>query len=86
MTSRLLRTALYVPAANGKAVMKASALSADAFILDLEDSVAPEAKADARAGLAAYAGPTPVVRVNGAQTEWHAADIDAYERERGIAA
>ncbi len=77
MASRLLRTALYVPAANGKAVAKASTLGADHVILDLEDSVAPDAKAEARAGLAAYGGPAPVVRVNAAATEWHAADIDA---------
>jgi citrate lyase subunit beta/citryl-CoA lyase len=77
MASRLLRTALYVPAANGKAVAKASTLGADRVILDLEDSVAPEAKAEARAGLVAYGGSAPVVRVNGAATEWHAADLDA---------
>ncbi len=59
MTSRLLRTALYVPAANAKAVAKASALGADQVILDLEDSVAPESKAEARTGLALYGGPAP---------------------------
>ena len=77
MASRLLRTALYVPAANAKAVAKASSLGADSTILDLEDSVAPDAKAGARAGLAAYAGPSPVVRVNAAGTPWHGEDVDA---------
>ncbi len=77
MTSRLLRTALYVPAANAKAVAKAAALGADRIILDLEDSVAPETKAEARSALALYGGQSPVVRVNAAATEWHAADVDA---------
>ncbi len=77
MARRLLRTVLYVPASNRKAVAKASTLGADRIILDLEDSVAPEAKEEARAGLAGYAGPSPVVRVNAASTGWHAADIDA---------
>jgi citrate lyase subunit beta / citryl-CoA lyase len=47
MTSRLLRSALYVPAASEKAVAKADSLGADAVILDLEDSVIPDAKATA---------------------------------------
>ena len=41
MTSHLLRTALYVPADNAGALVKAEALGADAVIVDLEDSVAP---------------------------------------------
>lgn len=77
MASRLLRTALYVPAANAKAVAKAPTLGADAVILDLEDSVAPDAKPAARAGLPAFPGAAPVVRVNAAATPWHGEDIDA---------
>lgn len=45
---RLLRSVLYVPASNPRALAKAATLGADALILDLEDSVAPEAKAEAR--------------------------------------
>jgi citrate lyase subunit beta / citryl-CoA lyase len=77
MASPLIRTALYVPAANARALAKAGASGADQVILDLEDAVAPEAKATARDALGLYAGPPPVVRVNGAETPWHGADIDA---------
>ena len=43
-----IRSALFVPAANPRALAKAATLCADAVIVDLEDSVAPDAKADAR--------------------------------------
>ncbi len=42
------RSVLYMPGANERALEKAKALPADALILDLEDAVAPDAKADAR--------------------------------------
>src|SRR5512139_3620745 len=42
------RSVLYMPGANDRALEKAKSLSADAVILDLEDSVAPEAKVQAR--------------------------------------
>ncbi len=77
MTRRLLRTALYVPAGNAAAVAKAASRGADRVILDLEDSVAPEAKAEARRGLAGFGGAGPVVRVNAPSTPWHGEDIDA---------
>ncbi len=47
-TSRLLRSILYVPASQQKVLKKAPTLGADALILDLEDSVPPQAKAEAR--------------------------------------
>ena len=73
---RLWRSALYVPASNARALAKAGALPADALILDLEDAVAPEAKALARAALAgAPRGRARLVRVNGAGTPWHEADL-----------
>ena len=43
-----LRTALYVPGSNPRALAKIPTLDADAYILDLEDAVAPEAKVSAR--------------------------------------
>jgi citrate lyase subunit beta/citryl-CoA lyase len=77
------RSVLYLPASNPRAIDKARTLAADAVILDLEDSVAPEAKGMARA-LAAEAvraggfGPREVViRVNGADTPWGAEDLAA---------
>ena len=45
---QLLRTVLYVPASKPKVLAKAPTLGADALILDLEDSVPPQAKAEAR--------------------------------------
>jgi hypothetical protein len=44
----LRRTFLYVPGSEERKLVKAQTLGADAVILDLEDSVAPERKADAR--------------------------------------
>ena len=48
MQIRPRRSVLYMPGSNARALEKAKALPADALILDLEDAVAPEAKAAAR--------------------------------------
>jgi len=48
MTIRPRRSVLYMPASNARAIEKARTLPADAVVLDLEDSVAPEGKAAAR--------------------------------------
>ena len=77
------RTALYMPASNARAVEKARSLPADAVVLDLEDSVAPEAKAEARAlaveavRAGGFGGREVVIRVNGRDTPWGAADLGA---------
>jgi citrate lyase subunit beta/citryl-CoA lyase len=75
------RSALFVPAANARALEKARGLAADVVILDLEDAVAPEEKDAARArAVAAMPGYAPretVIRVNSAGTPWHAADMEA---------
>jgi citrate lyase subunit beta/citryl-CoA lyase len=75
------RSALFVPAANARALEKARSLAADVIILDLEDAVAPEEKDDARArAVAAVPGFAPretVIRVNGAATPWHKDDLAA---------
>ena len=47
MLARPRRSVLYMPGCNAKALAKASTLPADALILDLEDSVAPDQKIDA---------------------------------------
>ena len=44
MVARPRRSVLYMPGSNAKAIAKARGLPADAVILDLEDSVAPDAK------------------------------------------
>jgi citrate lyase subunit beta/citryl-CoA lyase len=86
--ARPRRSALYMPAGNPRAVEKARALPADVVILDLEDSTAPDAKAEARtAGAAAIAAGgfgtrEAVLRVNGLDTPWGADDLAA-AREAG---
>ncbi|MDB5709526.1 MAG: CoA ester lyase [Sphingomonas bacterium] len=78
-----LRSALYMPASNARAIEKARSLPADAIILDLEDSVAPDAKVLAREQAIGAArdggfGARPLVlRVNGLDTEWGGADCRA---------
>jgi len=77
------RSVLYMPGANERALEKAKGLEADALILDLEDAVAPDAKADARDRVCAavadggYGRRELTIRVNGLDTEWHAADVAA---------
>jgi len=78
-----LRSVLYMPASNERALEKAKSIACDALILDLEDSVAPDAKPAAReAACAAAAGGdygrrTLTIRVNSIGTEWHDADLRA---------
>jgi citrate lyase subunit beta/citryl-CoA lyase len=78
-----LRSVLYMPSSNAKALEKAKTLPVDGVILDLEDAVAPDAKPAAREAAAAaaqsgeYGRRTLTIRVNGIGTEWHDADITA---------
>ena len=76
------RSLLYVPASNARALDKARTLPCDGVILDLEDSVAPEAKDAARAAAVAavrggFGGREVVVRCNGLETAWGRADLEA---------
>ena len=79
MPPRPRRSVLYVPAVNTRALAKLPALGADAVIVDCEDAVAPESKAEARAALATLPRPRGelVIRVNGPATEWFADDMAA---------
>ena len=76
------RSCLYMPGANARALEKAREIPADTLILDLEDAVAPEAKAEARGAIAAalkaggYGPRELVVRMNGLDTEWGHADLE----------
>lgn len=56
---------------------KAQASAADAVVIDLEDAVAPEGKAEAREHARAWlaAGSAAVVRINGSDTPWHDEDV-----------
>jgi len=77
------RSVLYMPGANERALEKAKTIPADALILDLEDAVAPDAKADARARVCAaaasgdYGRKEVTIRANGLDTPWHADDLRA---------
>ncbi|WBH17747.1 HpcH/HpaI aldolase/citrate lyase family protein [Sphingomonas radiodurans] len=80
MTIRPRRSALYMPASNARAIEKARSLECDVVILDLEDAVAPEQKAAARAQAVAAGGfghREWVIRANGLDTEWGADDLAA---------
>jgi len=78
-----LRSVLYMPGSNERALEKARTIACDGLILDLEDAVAPDAKPAAREAACAaaasgdYGRRTVTIRVNGVGTEWHDADLAA---------
>ncbi len=77
------RSVLYMPSSNERALEKAKSIPCDGLILDLEDAVAPDAKPAARDAACAaaasgeYGDREITIRVNGADTEWHADDLAA---------
>ena len=83
MLARPRRSVLYMPGSNAKALAKASTLPADALILDLEDSVSPDAKEAARGQVVEavrggnFGGREIVIRVNGPHTPWGPDDLTA---------
>ena len=83
MTIRPRRSALYMPGSNARALEKAKTLAADGVILDLEDSVAPDAKEAAREQVAdavkagGFGAREVFIRINGVDTPWHADDLAA---------
>jgi citrate lyase subunit beta / citryl-CoA lyase len=86
MTIRPRRSVLYMPGSNARALEKAKTLPVDGVILDLEDSVAPEAKEAARQQVANFVkaggfGAREVfIRVNGVDSPWHADDLSVAAR------
>jgi len=83
VTSDLLvvRSILFLPASNPRAIAKARESSADLVVLDLEDAVKPVDKDEARSAASeavSSSWPMPVaIRVNGVGSEWHSLDVDA---------
>jgi citrate lyase subunit beta/citryl-CoA lyase len=79
--ARPRRSALYLPGSNARAIEKARTLPCDVVILDLEDSVAPEAKVAARilaceaVKLGGFGRRELVIRANGLDTPWGADDL-----------
>ena len=80
----IVRSVLFLPASNPRAIGHARESSADLVILDLEDAVKAQDKDSARsAAVEAVAGdwPMPVaIRVNAIGSEWHSGDVDAVAR------
>ncbi|GIH69305.1 HpcH/HpaI aldolase/citrate lyase family protein [Sphaerimonospora thailandensis] len=78
---RARRSCLAVPGSNPRFIEKAQGLAADEIFLDLEDSVAPGAKEDARKNVVGalregdWTGKTVVVRVNDLTTQWTYRDV-----------
>ena len=81
-----VRSVLFLPASNPRAIAKAREAGADLVVLDLEDAVKPEDKGTARHGAieaVASEWPMPVaIRVNGVGSEWHSLDLDAVARSK----
>jgi citrate lyase subunit beta/citryl-CoA lyase len=77
------RSVLFMPASNVRALEKARELDADGLIFDLEDAVAPDAKAGARDNVAraltggGYGRREVLLRINALSTEWGYADLVA---------
>jgi citrate lyase subunit beta/citryl-CoA lyase len=75
------RSVLYMPGSNARALDKGRSLPADGLILDLEDAVAPDAKATARDQIGAavkaggYGRREIIIRVNGLDGPWGQADV-----------
>jgi citrate lyase subunit beta/citryl-CoA lyase len=83
MTVRPRRSVLYMPGSNARAIDKARTLECDGLIIDLEDAVAPDAKAAARQQVVdalkngGFGGREVIVRINGMETPWSADDLAA---------
>jgi citrate lyase beta subunit len=79
-----VRSVLFLPASNPRAIAKAREAGSDLVVLDLEDAVKAEDKDAARAAAIealASAWPMPLaIRINGVGSEWHSLDVDAVAR------
>lgn len=89
---RPYRSVLYIPAARERAMEKARTLACDAIIFDLEDAVAPDEKAPARALLARvlaesdFGARARIVRINGLGTPWGLQDAAAMAQAADLGA
>ena len=81
-----VRSVLFLPASNPRAIAKAREAGADLVVLDLEDAVKTEDKAAARkAAVEAVtdAWTMPIaIRINGVGSKWHSPDLDAAARSK----
>ncbi len=78
---RRRRSVLYVPASNERALAKLATLACDAVVIDLEDSITPDAKIAARDAVKAYlagrgpSGMETIIRINALTSPWGADDL-----------
>lgn len=81
-----VRSLLFLPASNPRAIAKAREAGSDLVVLDLEDAVKTDDKSAARKAAAqavAEDWPMPVaIRINGVGTKWHSLDLDAVARSK----
>ena len=83
MTIRPRRSVLYMPGSNARAIEKAKTLPVDGVILDLEDSVAPDAKESARKQVievvkaGGFGSREVIIRTNSLDTAWGSDDLTA---------
>lgn len=90
-TVRPRRTCLSMPASSPKMLAKGATLAVDEVFMDLEDSVAPDAKEAAREHMVTalhevdYGHRTVVVRVNAVDSPWHLRDVEAVVTRGGDA-
>jgi citrate lyase beta subunit len=81
-----IRSVLFLPASNSRAIARAREAGADLVVLDLEDAVKPADKDAARKSAVEAVSdtwPTPVaIRVNAVGSEWHSLDLDAVALSR----
>ena len=88
MMLRPRRSVLYVPGDNERALEKTQSLAADAIIIDLEDSVAPSNKEQARVQATeairrgGFGSREIILRVNPIETPWGMADLPLARTER----
>ena len=86
---RARRSCLSVPGSSAKMMAKAASLAADEVFFDLEDSVAPSSKDEARHAIVSaldsndYAGKTVAVRINAVASKWAAEDLEFVLRGAG---
>lgn len=77
-----IRSVLYIPGSNPRALEKGRDLACDAIIMDIEDAVAPNSKDVARDNISraitkgGYAKRLLAVRINGFATQWWADDLE----------
>jgi citrate lyase subunit beta/citryl-CoA lyase len=83
MSANPLRSTLYMPATNPRALEKAKTLPVDAVVFDLEDAIAPDIKTEARGKACeavrggGYGDRLVAIRINGFATPWGEDDLDA---------